>query len=105
MSLLQASHNDFAGPVSSVFDSPRRNDSLLQEEPAADRQAISAFGSRRVMVHKNKVLMKQSATGKLSLSNFDDPKMLLTRYNGKITDGFAKIDAQVVINGGESMVK
>jgi len=49
--------------------------------------------------------MKQSATGKLSLSNFDDPKMLLTRYNGKITDGFAKIDAQVVINGGESKVK
>jgi len=57
--------------------------------------------------------MKQSGVGKLSAGNFDESsvKMLLTRYNGKISDAFigqsssalAKtgFDAHVIINGSD----
>jgi hypothetical protein len=57
--------------------------------------------------------MKQSGVGKLSVGNFDESsgKMLLTRYNGKISDTFAGqsssafaktgFDAQVIINGSD----
>lgn len=57
--------------------------------------------------------MQQSGVGKLSVGNFDESsgKMLLTRYNGKISEHFAGqsssalaktgFDAQVIINGSE----
>lgn len=56
LSLLQASNKDFAGGAT-ILDSPRRQDSLLYEEQAAlaeRHSATASYGSRRIMIHKNK---------------------------------------------------
>lgn len=133
--ILRAKNKDFDGAASSMlFDTPlKHQDSLMYDESQMsslfyanntnDRQLApprTSIGHKRVMIYKNSEPntfkigrpddQKETSHHHQSMTTYSNSKVLLNKYNGKLTnnpahvlshDNGTRFDAQVIINGGD----